>query len=220
LSSRQWDRYWDKKSGPGGLAYDAVSAFYRRFIIRPAVNYFIQKHFEPGKNLLHAGCGSGQTDIYINKKFSVTALDISPRALSLYRRFNPDNPRIICGDISCIPFADGKFDGAYNVGVMEHFSEEDVVRILCELSRIINPDGKIVVFWPPEFGLSVRFLNMIHAILRKVFRQKVRLHPDELTLAKSRSHIEAICAKAGLKIADYYFGPRDFFTQVAVVFKK
>ena len=143
-------------------------------------------------------------------KFSVTALDISPRALSLYRGFNRDNPRVIRGDILHIPFEDGRFDGAYNVGVMEHFSEEDIGRILSELGRIIKPEGKILVFWPPEFGLSVRALKMI----------KVKLHPDELTLVKSRSHIEAIGVKADLKIVDYYFGLRDLFTQVAIVFKK
>ena len=209
-AGRQWDKYWDKKSGPGGFMYDLVSAFYRKFIIRPAVNYFMQKHFRPGQNLLHAGCGSGRTDIDINAKFNVTALDISPRALSLYRKFNRDNPRIILGDILHIPFEDGKFDGAYNVGVMEHFTEEDIGRILSEMSRVIKPDGKILVFWPPEFGLSVRFLKMI----------KTKLHPDELTLVKSRSHIEAIGAKSNLKMIDYYFGPRDLFTQVAVVFKK
>lgn len=209
-SSRQWDRYWAKKTDSGGFVYDLVSVFYRKFVIKPAVNYFIQKHFRPGQNLLHAGCGSGQTDTNINKKFNVTAFDISPRALSLYHRFNRDNPRIIRGDIFHVPFEDSKFDGAYNVGVMEHFTEEDIERILSELSRIIKPEGKIVLFWPPEFGLSVRFLKMI----------KARLHPDEITLAKSRSHIEAIGARAKLKIADYYFGPMDLFTQVAVVFKK
>jgi len=220
LGGQQWDRYWDKKVGFSGFAYDAVSAFYRKFIIKPAVNYFIQKHFRPGQNLLHAGCGSGQTDIDINTKFGVTALDISPRALTLYRRFNQTNSRVIRGDIFHIPFEDGKFDGAYSVGVVEHFSEEDVERILSELGRIIKPEGKILIFWPPEFGLSVCFLKMMHAILSGIFRQKAKLHPDELTLARSRSHIEAIGAKANLKIADYYFGPRDFFTYVAIVFKK
>lgn len=220
LNGRQWDKYWDKKAGPGGFAYDLVSTFYRKFIIKPAVNYFIQKHFRPGQNLLHAGCGSGQTDIDINAKFNVTALDVSPRALSLYRRFNRNNPRVIRGDIFHIPFEDGKFDGVYNVGVMEHFNGEDIERILSELSRIIKPKGKILVFWPPEFGLSVRALKMIHAILSLIFRRKVKLHPDELTRVLSRSHIEAIGARVNLKIADYYFGPRDFFTQVAIVFKK
>ncbi len=220
MDSQKWDKYWEKKNNAGGSLYDAIGAFYRKFIIRPAVNYFIQKHFRPGQNLLHAGCGSGQTDIDINTKFSVTALDISPRALYLYRQFNPDNPKVIHGDIFHIPFEDGMFDGVYNLGVLEHFTEEEIVRILAEFGRVTKREGRILVFWPPEFGLSVRFLKIMHAILITILRREVRLHPDEPTLVKSRSHIESIGAKANLKIADYYFGLRDFFTQVAIVFKK
>jgi len=220
LNSREWDEYWEKKSGVCGSLYDIISSFYRKFIIRRTLNYFIKKHFSPGETLLHAGCGSGQVDIDINRKFSIAALDISPYALDLYRQFNQNNPRLIHGDILHIPFEDGIFDGAYNLGVLEHFTEEEIARIFAELRRVIKPQGRILVFWPPEFGLSVRFLKIIHAILRITTGRQVKLHPDEISLAKSRSHIEAIAARVDLKIKDYYFGLRDCFTQVAVVFEK
>jgi len=220
LSSQEWDKYWDKKTNMGGSLYDVVGAFYRKFIIRRGLNYFIQKHFAPGEILLHAGCGSGQVDVDINRQFCITALDISPHALNFYRRFNQNNPRVIRGDIFYIPFEDSIFDGAYNLGVLEHFTEEEIGRILGELRRVIKPKGKILVFWPPEFGLSVRFLKMGHTILKALLRREVKLHPDEITLAKSRAHIEKVSAQANLKITDYYFGPRDCFTQVAVVFEK
>ncbi len=220
LNSREWDEYWEGKASMGGFLYDAVGAFYRKFIIRRVLNYFIHKHFAPGEILLHAGCGSGQVDVDINRQFCITALDISPRALNLYRQFNQNNPRIIHGDIFHLPFEDGIFDGAYNLGVLEHFTEEEIARILVELRRVIKPEGRILAFWPLEFGLSVRFLKIIHAVLGTVLRRKVKLHPDEVTLAKSRAHIEAIGARANLKIVDYYFGPRDCFIQVAVIFEK
>jgi SAM-dependent methyltransferase len=220
LNSREWDEYWEKKANVCGSLYDVVGAFYRKFIIRRGLNYFIQKHFTPGESLLHAGCGSGLVDVDINRYFCITALDISLRALNLYRQFNQYNPRIIRGDIFHIPFEDSIFDGVYNLGVLEHFTEEEIVRILAELRRVIKPKGRIAIFWPPEFGLSVRFLNMIHAILRTIRNQKIKLHPDEVSLLKSRSHVEAIGARANLQITDYYFGPRDCFTQVAIVFKK
>lgn len=218
LNSQEWDKYWDKKTNMGSSLYDVVGAFYRKFIIRRGLNYFIQKHFAPGEILLHAGCGSGQVDVDINRQFCITALDISPHALNFYRRFNQNNPRVIRGDIFHIPFEDGIFDGAYNLGVLEHFTEEEIRRILVELRRVIKPEGRILVFWPPEFGLSVCFLKITQAILRAFLRREVKLHPDEVTLVKSRAHIEAIGAQANLKITDYYFGPRDCFTQVAVVF--
>lgn len=218
LNNQEWDKYWDKKTNMGGSLYDVVGAFYRKFIIRRGLNYFIQKHFAPGEILLHAGCGSGQVDVDINRQFCITALDISSHALNFYRRFNQNNPRVIRGDIFHIPFEDGIFDGAYNLGVLEHFTEEEISRILVELRRVIKPEGKILVFWPPEFGLSVCFLKITHAILKVFLRRVVKLYPDEVTLAKSRAHIESIGAQANLKITDYYFGPRDCFTQVAVVF--
>lgn len=220
LNSQEWDAYWKKKVNMGGSLYSVVGAFYRKFIMCPGLNYFTQKHFAPMESLLHAGCGSGQVDVDINRQFCITALDISPCALNLYRQFNQNNPRVIRGDIFHVPFEDGVFDGVYNLGVLEHFTEEEITRILAELRRVIKPEGKILVFWPPEFGLSVRFLKMIHAILRTILRREVKLHPDEVTLAKSRAHIEAIGGRANLKVVDYYFGPRDCFTQVAVVFKK
>lgn len=220
LNTREWDKYWEKNTSVGSSLYDVAGAFYRKFIIRPGLNYFISKHFSPGENLLHAGCGSGQVDADINRKFRITALDISSSALNLYRQFNQNNLRIIRGDIFRLPFEDGVFDGTYNLGVLEHFSEEEVALILNELRRVIKPEGKILIFWPSESGLSVRFLKIIHALLRVILRREVKLHPDEVTLAKSRKHIEAIGAKADLKIRDYYFGPRDCFTQAAVVFNK
>lgn len=220
-NTREWDKYWEKKANAGASLYDLIGAFYRKFIIRRGLNYFIKKHFTSGEILLHAGCGSGQVDVDINRQFRITALDVSPRALNLYRQFNQDNPRVIRGDIFRLPFEDGIFDGAYNLGVLEHFTEGDITRILAELRRVIRPKGRILVFWPPEFGLSVRFLKMTHAILRTIIiHREMKLHPDEVTLAKSRSHIETIAARENLKVTDYYFGPRDCFTQVAVVFEK
>jgi dolichol-phosphate mannosyltransferase len=219
-SSHEWDRYWGEKNDAGGSLYDLVSAFYRKFIIRPSLNYFIGKHFAFGANLLHAGCGSGQVDIDVNRKFCITALDISPRAIDLYQKFNQNNPRVIRGDIFHVPFQDGMFDGVYNLGVLEHFTEEEIMQILTEFRRAIKPDGKILIFWPPVFGLSVRFLKVLHAFLRMAVRRKAKLYPDEITLAKSKEHIENLGARCNLKIVDYYFGPRDCFTQATVVFKK
>jgi dolichol-phosphate mannosyltransferase len=220
LNIQGWDEYWEQKCNIGGSLYDVFGVFYRKFIIRRCLNHFIQKCFSPGTTLLHAGCGSGQVDTDINRQFRVAALDISSQALSLYRRFNQDNPWVIRGDIFRIPFGDDIFDGAYNLGVVEHFTEEEVKQILSELRRVIKQEGRILVFWPPEFGLSVRFLKIIHKILKAVTRREIKLHPDEITLAKSRAHIEAIAARANLKISGYYFGPKDCFTQVAVVFEK
>lgn len=215
-----WDVYWEGKNDIRGLLYDICAAFYRKFIIRPGLNHFIRKHFAYGLKLLHAGCGSGQVDAKIHKIFSITALDNSMTALNLYRRFNPGKAETIHGDIRHMPLHNDSYDGIYNLGVMEHFTEEEIGEILSEFHRVLRSDGKVVVFWPPIFGISVIFLRSLRAGFKKIFGKDIRLHPDEITLVRSRSQIDAIFGKANFKVVEYYFGIRDFFTHVVIVARK
>ena len=40
-----WDSYWENQKKAGGLLYDAIAAFYRKFIIRPSLNRFARPPF-------------------------------------------------------------------------------------------------------------------------------------------------------------------------------
>ncbi len=141
-------------------------------------------------------------------------------ALNVYRRFNPDKGRSICGDICHLPFHEDVYDGIYNLGVLEHFTEEAIGDILSEFHRILRSNGKVVIFWPPTFGISVIFIKSLRAAMKKVFKKEIRLHPDEITLVKSREQMDAIFEKANFKILEYYFGIRDLFTYVVIVAEK
>ncbi len=173
-----------------------------------------------GADIVHAGCGSGQVDTGLNSRFRGTALDISANALSIYERVNKDNPRLVLGDIFALPFASGSKDGLYNLGVMEHFTEEDIPRILAEFHRVLRPGGKVLIFWPPEFGLSVMFLKAVHFILNHILKKNVRLHPDEITQVQSERHVRSLFDQAQFDVIDYYFGPRDAFTYSVIVATK
>ncbi|MBN2452708.1 MAG: glycosyltransferase [Candidatus Omnitrophica bacterium] len=215
-----WDWYWESKNDAGGLLYDMVAAFYRKVIIRPGLNHFVKRYFKEGSKLLHAGCGSGQTDAGILRMFPVTALDNSFPALNIYRRFNSAKGETVNGDIHRMPFRESSYDGIYNLGVMEHFTEEDIAKILSEFRRILKPEGKVVIFWPPVFGISVIFLNWLRAFMKKVFGKEIRLHPDEIMLARSKEQLCSIFKKADFRVIECYFGIMDFFTHVVVVAEK
>ena len=215
-----WDEYWRSKDDVKGTVYDAVASFYRKFIIQPNLNYFSAKYFMPGAKLLHAGCGSGQVDTKINDKYSITALDNSIPALHIYKRYNADSGDIIDADIRSIPFRDGAFDGVYNLGVMEHFTEKEIEAILSEFYRILKPNGRLIIFWPPSFGISVIFLKSLRSVSKKLFGRDIKLHPDEITLIDSRKHVAGIFDRANFRIKEYYFGSRDLFTQMVIVAEK
>jgi dolichol-phosphate mannosyltransferase len=217
-----WEAYWEnQKTKAGGLAYDAVAAFYRKFIIRRALNHFVDKYFEPGSQVLHAGCGGGQVDTDIRNRVEITALDISVNALNMYKRTNGDACMLLHGSIFKVPLADESFDGIYNLGVMEHFTEGEIQQILAEFQRVLKPGGRLIIFWPPEFGVSVMFFKMLTLVYKEILgKTDVKFHPDEITRVKSRSHVSQIFEAENFDLVRYYFGPLDFFTYAVIVAQK
>jgi SAM-dependent methyltransferase len=213
-----WDGYWDGgKTRAGGLLYDAIASFYRKWIIRPALNRFVRRYFTPGARLLHAGCGGGQVDVDIHREVAITGLDISLNALRLYKKVNRGHGQTLHGSIFEIPLPDGSLDGVYNLGVMEHFTEEEIARILHEFHRVLRPEGRVLVFWPPEFGLSVLFFKGLVWVFRNVLRRKdVKFHPGEITRVRSRRHVTCLFESGGFRVIRYSFGPRDLFTYAVV----
>lgn len=216
----EWDEYWkfDKKNRK--ILYDTVAIFYRKYIIRQNLNRHIKSKFRKNAKVLHAGSGGGQVDADIIKYIKITALDISTGALNLYKRQYKDSCEIIHGSIFKIPAKKESFDGIYNLGVMEHFTEKEIISILKEFRRVLKKNGRIVLFWPPSFGMSVLFLNTMHFVLNDILGKKIRLHPEEITKIKSKKQVKELLLKSGFELEKFSFGPRDLFTYVVVVAKK
>ncbi|MCL5970111.1 MAG: class I SAM-dependent methyltransferase [Patescibacteria group bacterium] len=217
---KEWDEYWTKKQTASQTIYRFIASFYRQYIIKRSLNHFIKSEFKNNARLLHAGSGSGQVDEDIIKKYEITALDISSEALKLYKFYNGDKAKLMLASIFDIQAKPSTFDGVYNLGVMEHFTKEEDVKILKELHRVLKPNGKIILFWPPRFGPTVLFLNSTHFVLNKIFRRNIRLHPEEISLIKSKKHVEGLLKQGGFRLTEFYFGPKDLFTYCVIVAKK
>lgn len=219
-ASSDWDSYWNEKSDKGGALYELIAGIYRRAVIRRNLNRAIRRNFPSGSALLHAGCGSGQVDTDLQKTMRLTALDLSPSALHLYCRNNPNAVAVKHGDIFHLPFPDGSFDGVYNLGVMEHFTEKEIVEILREFRRVLRSGGKIVIFWPHAGATSVLALKACHQLMRSVFKSNAQLHPPEISHVRSRRHAQELIGQAEFNLVDYRFGVSDFFVQAIVVAEK
>ena len=217
---QEWDKYWTKKKTKSQTVYRFIASIYRQLIIKRALNYFIKHEFKNGAKLLHAGSGAGQVDKDLVLKYTVTALDISAEALKLYKLCNGDKAKLMKASIFAIPAKNSTFDGIYNLGVMEHFTNEEDEKILKELRRVLKPKGKIILFWPPKFGPTVLFLNSTHFVLNKILKKNIRLHPEEISLLESKKQVEQILRETGFKLLKFYFGPKDLFTHCVVIAKK
>jgi dolichol-phosphate mannosyltransferase len=221
LDPQNWNSYWaEKQNKTTFLIYDLIAAFYRKYIIKRNLNNYILKLFTNRDKILHAGCGGGQVDIDICENLNVTALDISSEALSIYKKSNKKNLNLILGSIFNLPFENNSYNGIYNLGVMEHFTELEINKILNEFNRVLQKGGKLILLWPPEYGLSVIFLKFTHFILNKILRKNIELHPAEITRVKNKRQINTYLIKSNFKLVSYNFNYKDMFTYCIIVAEK
>jgi dolichol-phosphate mannosyltransferase len=214
---QNWNEYWDKRSEKSSAVYDAIATVYRNTIIKRRLEATIKREFQTGARLLHAGCGSGQVDAGLHEHAKITAIDISPSALSIYRRHNPQAEAVKHASIFDLPFPDQCFDGAYNLGVVEHFQKDELARAFSEVRRVLKPRGKLVVFWPHAHATSVQLLKSAHWVLNDVLHKDIRLHPPEFSLIHSRKEATELFDAGGFDLASYDFGAKDLFVQSVVV---
>jgi SAM-dependent methyltransferase len=217
---QDWDSYWNSKDRPTGKVYDVIASTYRNMIIRRNLEASIYRTYKDGSHLLHAGCGSGGVDVGLHGRMKITAVDKSAAAIRTYRKNNPSVHSVESADIMALPFAPASFDGAYNLGVLEHFTKSEIEKILNELNRVIKPEGKLVIFWPHARATSVAVLKSVHWFLRDVLHKPEPLHPPEISLLRSKQWVADILAKSGFTLEKYSFGARDFFVQAIIVARK
>ena len=215
----EWDYYWTRKQTALHSTYDQIAVVYRQNIIKPHLERFIRKYMRPEGMLLHAGCGGGQVEEEITSSYTIIGMDISPNAIDLYRKVHTD-PKLIMGDILSIGIKDGSLDGIYNLGVMEHFSEEEIDRILREFHRVLRKDGVVILFWPPEFGSTVIFFKLVHFVLNSVFKRDIYFQPPEPSRVRSRKWVTEKVTRAGFSLEEISFRLEDFYTNMVIVARK
>src|SRR5579871_3542590 len=217
----EWDTYWAGRRHvrTERKLFDVGAQFYRRYLIEPLLTGVLNREFVQGSKLLHAGCGGGEVDKKVVSEFQVTALDVSPNAVALYGSRNAGVKTVIVNVFDLSGLSD-KFDGIYNLGVMEHFSPQQIVDILKQFNHALKPGGKLVLLWPPVYGLSVIALHGIHFVLNTVLRRDIQLHPPEPTKVSSRAQVAGYLDAAGFRLRSMEFGLRDAFTYVVLVADK
>lgn len=127
-------------------------------------NLFINKVIQYAKNgkVVETGCGTGLMAGYLQKQgLDVTALDLNQKVLS-YAEEIASGSKIIqpCkykqGDILNLPFKRNTFDVSYSNGVLEHFSDDEIIKTLEQQMNI----SKYVIF-----GIPSTYFNMNEKML-------------------------------------------------------
>lgn len=140
---------------------------------------FIKKIMKYAKNkkVLEAGCGTGLMAGYLQKQgLDVTALDLSQTVLD-YAKEIATNSKVIkpCryeqGNILDLKYKNNTFDVSYSNGVLEHFSDEEIINILKQQMRI----SKYVIFGIPStyFNMNEKMLGNERGLTLKEWKKLI-----------------------------------------------
>jgi SAM-dependent methyltransferase len=196
-----WNAHWaqlDRSRVIGRLF-----SIYRRQIRAHCVARYINRYFPARGIFAECGCGSGETSSRLGKERTTIAVDFSEHALRQALRF-PVLHAGVLSDIRELPFRDESLDGLWNLGVMEHFSSDNQLLILREFHRVLKPGARMLLWWPPPYGLD-------HLILRRF-----GLFPDEPGRL-NRQEVIAIAQAAGFDEVRVDFPISDGFTELVLI---
>jgi predicted SAM-dependent methyltransferase len=149
---------------------------------------------------------------------------MSQNALNLYKSTHT-NCNLICGDVTATGLKNESIDGVYSLGLMEHFTTEEIRLMLIEFNRITKSDGTIIICAPPEYGSTVTFFKFVDLILKRILKSDMWFQPHpksepEINQIKSKKWMEDIVKNTGLTITEFNFEIKDLYTHVAIVLKK
>jgi hypothetical protein len=87
--------------------------------------------------------------------------------------------------------------------------------------KVLKQDGTLIIFWPPEFGISVLFFKILVFICRNLLNIKnIEFHPVEVSRLKSKDEARKIFNDYRFRVVECSYGLRDLFTNIAIVAKK
>lgn len=210
-----WDEHWVERKGIRNLIFETLVSFYRKYLTATQVRIYVDKYFSQKGIFLEMGSGTSESSCRISKQNRIFGgVDFSSYVLS---RAKKDSMMdfYIQADIFKLPLKDESISGIWNVGVMEHFMDDEILEILKEFNRVLRKDDYCILFWPWIMAPSHLIFSFYEGLFRRVGIYK-QVFPETRSMFKQRKPVEQMLKKAGF--AEVKFHPPFFdLTHWAVV---
>lgn len=184
LSQEDWSEHWstDKQQSPAQRFF----SFYRKAVFARTVCYFFDRYFPDRGVFVEAGSGTSETSFRISKNSGGRVLVATDIVHAVLKHCHPIMDDRVCGDIFNLPYADDSVDGIWNVGVMEHFTQNQIDRIMGEFYRVLKPGHRLILLIPGKDSVPQKMLRVVEKIVNA--RREVknfRFHPPEISQISS-----------------------------------
>lgn len=164
-----------------------------------------------GEAVLDLGCGAGKLALYVRSRGArATGLDVAPFFLERAAR----EVDLVLGDLRRMPFRRGAYPSAYSLDVLEHLDEDGVREVLIEARRTVGQMGRLFVYTHAmESSRLALFQRAVNRLALRLGRRGLIDHErealrksDHKNAIRSHEHFEALCAQAGMRVAErrYY----------------
>lgn len=117
----------------------------------------IMRHLQPwldqmSGRVLDVGGGTGRISEQLRADVRYLCLDLEREKLQRLRKRSPKAIGLLANG-GALPFVSGTLDAALVVGVTHHLSDQDLRRVVAELSRVLVPSGRLIMLdalWSPR----------------------------------------------------------------------
>jgi len=202
-----WTRHWNNENQE--RFSQKFFSFYRKAVFARTVAWFIERFFPKQGVFVEAGSGTAETSMRIDKQHGARVLVAADIIVPVLQHCHPIMDVKVGADAFRMPFGDGKIDGLWNVGVMEHFLHDKIDEMMREFFRVLAPGAPILLLWPATDSLPQKGLRMVERVINlRREGERFQFHPDEISKLRSsqegrdvltRNGFEPVFVDAGLR---------------------
>lgn len=177
-------------------------------------------------NIIEAGSETGVTSLLLAEDiFTKTLLDYSPTVMVLNGKVKDHLKKkydLCLGDMFSMNFNNEHFDIVFNAGVLEHYNFEQRVAALREFSRVLVPNGRIIIAIPNHYSMPYRFAYIVRNLLNKWYYPK-EFKIYDLSKEAKIAHLEqedriTLTREATFRWVSFIKGLRTIFKALDILF--
>lgn len=159
----------------------------------------------PGDRVVDLGCGSGRTMIWNRDTgASFTGVDIA----AFFSTDALESCDLLLGDLRKLPLADGAFNKAWSLDVLEHLSPQALHDMLSEANRVLADNGVMFVYTHVRkngpLAIGVRAVNRLAHGLERLGLLDLRTErlrkSDHLNPIADHDDLRRVAAAAGFEV--------------------
>jgi SAM-dependent methyltransferase len=133
------------------------AALLRNYREQHDVRHFLERAAARGAigRACDVGCGFGRLiPVLAERAATVVGFEREPSLVATARALLPDASIVQLDTLAALPEPDASFDFALTFTVLQHMPDASAERVIAEISRVVAPDGSILIVEETDPGLE------------------------------------------------------------------